>query len=95
MNKLKATIIVPVALAAILVPFSLFIGWSVFTLIIFWMVLVPVLSIILPAKLSRNRNNFYQSIFGLLIFYGLMILMIYDHYKTDYFQIMIWSLNLF
>ena len=28
---------------------------------------------------------------GLNTFYGIMVFMIYDHYKTDYFQVMILS----
>lgn len=90
-DKLKGTLVVPLGLAITLVPFSILIGWNLLTLILFWFVLTPGLSIYLPAMLSNNRNHLFESLVGLIIFYGIMVFMIYDHYKTDYFQIMILS----
>jgi hypothetical protein len=90
-DKLKGTLIVPIGLAIVLVPFSILIGWNVITLILFWFVLTPGLTIYLPTKFSRNKNHFIESLLGLVIFYAIMVFMIYDHYKTDYFQIMILS----
>jgi hypothetical protein len=90
-DKLKGALIVPIGLAIILVPFSILIGWNVITLILFWFVLTPRLTIYLPTKFSSNKNHFSESLLGLVIFYAIMVFMIYDHYKTDYFQIMILS----
>jgi hypothetical protein len=90
-NKLKGTLVVPLGLAITLVPFSMVIGWNLLTLILFWFVLTPGLATYLPAMLSNNRNHLFESQVGLIIFYGIMVFMIYDHYKTDYFQIMILS----
>jgi len=90
-DKLKGTLIVPIGLTIILVPFSILIGWNLLTLIMFWFVLIPGLTIYLPTKFSRNRNHLIESLLGLIIFYAIMVFMIYDHYKTDYFQIMILS----
>jgi hypothetical protein len=90
-DKLKGTMIVPVGLAIILVPFSLLIGWNLVTLILFWFVLTPGLTIYLPTLVSSKKNHLFESFTGLVIFYGLMVFMIYDHYKTDYFQLMMVS----
>jgi hypothetical protein len=90
-DKLKGTLIVPIGLTIILIPFSILIGWNVISLILFWFVLTPGLTIYLPTKLSRSKNHFIESLLGLVIFYAIMVLLIYDHYKTDYFQIMILS----
>src|SRR5687767_10508899 len=90
-NKLKGTMIVPVGLAIVLVPFSMLIGWNLVTLILFWFVLTPGLTIYLPTLVSSNKRHLFESLLGLVIFYGLMVFMIYDHYKTDYFQVMIVS----
>ena len=90
-DKLKGTLIVPVGLAIILIPFSMLIGWNLITLILFWLVLTPGLTIYLPTLVSRNKNHSFESLLGLTIFYAIMVFMIYDHYKTDYFQLMIWS----
>ena len=90
-DKLKGTLIVPVGLAIILVPFSIFIGWNLITLILFWIIITPGLTIYLPTIVSRNKSHLFKSLVGLLIFYGIMVLMIYDHYNSDYFQVMILS----
>ena len=90
-DKLKGTLIVPVGLAIILIPFSMLIGWNLITAILFWLVLTPGLTIYLPKLVSRNKNHLFESLLGLIIFYSIMVFMIYDHYKSDYFQLMIWS----
>ena len=90
-DKLKGTLIVPSGLAVILVPYSLLIGWNSITLILFWLVLTPGLTIYLPTLVSASKNHLFESLLGLTLFYAIMVFMIYDHYKTDYFQLMIWS----
>ena len=90
-DKLKGTLIVPVGLAIILVPFSILIGWNLMTLILFWLIITPGLTIYLPTIVSRSKNHLFESLVGLVIFYGIMVFMIYDHYKSDYFQVMILS----
>jgi hypothetical protein len=90
-DKLNGTLMVPVGLAIILVPFSMLIGWNLITLILFWLVMTPGLTIYLPTLVSSNKNHLFESLMGLIIFYGIMVFMIYDHYKTDYFKVMILS----
>jgi hypothetical protein len=90
-NKIKGTLIVPFGLAIILAPYSLLIGWNLTTLILFWLLLTPARAIYLPTLVSSNNNHLFESILGMTIFYALMVFLIYDHYKTDYFQVMIWS----
>ena len=89
--KLTGTLVVTIGLAIALVPFSILIGWNLITLIVFWLILTPGLSIYLPTLISNSKNHLFESLTGLIIFYGIMVFMIYDHYKTDYFQIMIFS----
>jgi hypothetical protein len=90
-DYLKGTLIVPIALALILVPLSLLIGWSLITLFLFWFVVIPSVAIYLPSKISKNKYHLVESLTGLVIFYGSIVFLIYDHYKTDYFKIMILS----
>ncbi len=90
-NKLKGVLIVPIGIAIILVPLSLLIGWNLVTLIVFWLVITPALTIYLPKLVSKNINHLFESLVGMGIFYALMVLMIYDHYQSDYFQLMMWS----
>lgn len=90
-DKLKGTLIVPLGLAMVLVPFSIVIGWNLITLILFWLVITPGLTIYLPTIVSNSKSHLFESLAGLILFYAIMVFMIYDHYKTDYFQIMILS----
>jgi hypothetical protein len=90
-DALKGTMIVPVGLVIVFVPFSMLVGWNLVTLILFWFVLTPGLTIYLPTLVSSNYKHLFESVAGLIIFYGIMVFMIYDHYKTDYFQVMIVS----
>src|SRR5690554_6384045 len=90
-DRLKGSLIVPAGLDVILVAVSLLIGWNSMTLILFWFVLIPATAISLPTTVSSNKNRLFDSITGLITFYGIMVFMIYDHYKTDYFRIMILS----
>ena len=89
--KLIGTLIVPIGLAIILVPYSIFVEWNLFTLILFWFVLTPVLAAFLPTLFLKIGNHFIESILGLFVFYASMVFLIYDHYKTDYFKVMIIS----
>ena len=88
---LKGTFIVPVVLAIVFVPYSLFIGWNLITLLLFWFVIIPALTIYSPTKVSNNKSHLFESLVGLIMFYAFMVFMIYNHYQTDYFQIMMLS----
>ena len=90
-DSLKGTLIVPGGLSIVLVPFSILIGWSLLTLVLFWFVLIPFLTIYLPSRISKAGNHLLESLVGLTIFYAIMVFMIYDQYKTDYFQLMLVS----
>jgi hypothetical protein len=90
-NQIKRTLFVPAGIAVVVVPYSLLIGWNLMTLALFWFFIVPALAVYLPRLASKNNSHLLESVAGLLIFYGIMAFMIYDHYKTDYFKIMILS----
>ena len=90
-EQLKGMITVAIVLPLIFAPFSLLLGWDVLTLLLFWFVIVPALTIYLPMKVSKQTNHLIESLVGMTIFYGFMVFMIYSHYKTDYFQVMVTS----
>ena len=90
-DKLKGILIVPVALVITLVPFSILIGWNLMTLILFWLIITPALTIYLPTIISSNKSILIKSVAGLVIFYGIMVFLIFDHYDSDYFKVMILS----
>lgn len=87
----KGTCIVTIGLAMVLIPFSLLVGWNIFTLLLFWFMIVPALTLYLPKMVNKDKNHVFESLTGMILFYGLMIFMIYDHYQTDYFQVMMYS----
>lgn len=90
-DKIKGVLIVPLGISLVLVPLSMLIGWDLLTLVIFWFIITVGLAIYLPTIVSENENHMFESITGLLIFYAIMVFMIYDHYMTDYFKIMMIS----
>ena len=90
-DRLKKTLIVPFMLIVTLIPYSMVIGWNLATLMLFWFIIVPGLTIYFPSFVSRQGSHLLESLLGMIIFYGLMVSMIYDHYQTDYFGIMITS----
>lgn len=94
---LKSALILPTGLFLVLAAFSYLIGWNLITLLLFWFVLIPVATIHLPKVFSKRMNQLPESLLGLSIFYGFMVFMIYDHFQTDYFRIMMISgvINLF
>jgi len=96
-KKLTGTLIVPIALAAVLMPFSILVGWNLFTMILFWSFVVPAIAILLPSWLSENKNHVFESLVGMIGFCAIMVFMIYDHFKTDYFRVMVLScaINIF
>jgi hypothetical protein len=90
-GKALGILMIPIALSLILIPFSIFVGWNLMTLLLFWFVLTPILTITVPRLVEKKRSHLIESLVGILIFYGLMVFMIYDHFETDYFKVMIVS----
>ena len=88
---IKGTLSVVFGLAIILIPYSLLIGWNILTAGLFWFVIIPALAIYVPGRVSRNSDHVAESLSGLAIFYAGMIVMIYTHYNSDFFLIMIIS----
>lgn len=87
-DRIKGAAVVPIALSIVMIPFSLLIGWNLITMVVFWLVITPALSYFLPGLVSGNKSRLLKSLSGLLIFYCIMVLMIYDHSKSDYFRVM-------
>ena len=87
----KGALAVAIALSLVLVPYSLLVGWNVVTLLLFWFVIVPWIAVQLPGKVSKNGNHVIESLIGLIIFYAAILFMIYEHYQSDYFLVMMVS----
>jgi hypothetical protein len=79
-------------LSIVLIPYSMLIGWNLVTLALFWFIITPLAAFCLPALVLKNNNHLIESLTGLCIFYAIMVLMIYEHYQSDYFLIMMVSL---
>jgi hypothetical protein len=85
-------VFIPVCVLAVLVPYSLLLGWNVWTLLLFWFIIHPVVTIYLSVKLLKGYYRMSQAILALLSFHAFVIFMIYDHYQSDYFLLMIVSM---
>jgi hypothetical protein len=90
-RNIQGVLIVVIALFIVLIPFSFLVGWNLISLFLYWFILVPAVSIYLPAKILKNEDWLIQALGGLVLFYGVMVFLIYQQYHTDYFKIMIVS----
>lgn len=90
-RTIPGVFIIAITLFIALVPFSFIMGWNLITLFLFWFILVPAVSIYLPAKILKTEDWLIQAFGGLVLFYGVMVFMIFKHHQTDYFKIMIVS----
>src|ERR1041385_9103251 len=89
--KMLGVICIATGLFAVLALFSFVLGWNLVTLLLFWFVVIPLSVIYIPRLISRADPLITTSLAGLILFYAVMVLMIYDHYKTDYFLVMVAS----
>ncbi len=87
----KRIFIVGITLFIALTLFSLLIGWNLITLFLFWFIVVPVILIYLPTKIFKNEDRLILALGGFVLFYGGMVFLIYKHYQSDYFKIMLAS----
>ena len=87
----KGVLAVTFGTLVVLAPYSLLIGWNLITALLFWFVIVPCIAIYLPAKVSGSKNHLIESLLGLVVFYAFIVFMIYDHYKSDQFLVMMVS----
>ena len=83
--------LVTISLVSVLVPYSLSLGWNIFTSILFWIILVPAISTLSARFYGNPEKRLLVGIVGCLFFYLIMIFMIYSHYESDLFRIMILS----
>ena len=90
-NMIKGILIVLTGLSGILALFSLLIGWNLITLLLFWFVIIPIVAVFLPSLFSKNENHLWEPVTGLILFYMFMVFMIYEHYQSDYFKVMMVS----
>ena len=91
MDKIKGIFVVPLATLIVLVPFSLLFSKVLVAVLLFWFVIVPLIAVNVPVIISSRRNHLIKSLTGLVLLYGLMVFMIYDHYQTDLFKILMVS----
>jgi len=75
-SRILGTLSVPIGLFLIFIPYVLIVGNSFETSIIFWFIIAPVSIIFFPRLISKNQDHFFESLFGLMLFYGLMVFMI-------------------
>jgi len=85
-------LIIPVGVAISLGLFSITFGWNLLTMLLFWFLFVPFSAYYLPRLVSKKDINLKQSIIGLILFYAFMVFMIYEHFQTDFFILMMTSL---
>lgn len=89
--NLSEILIIPIGIILSLAIFSYTIGWNILSMFIFWFLLIPLITNYLPGLIARKDLEIIKSLIGLLIFYAFMVLMIYEHFQSDYFILMMIS----
>jgi len=82
---------VPVTLLILLLPFSFITGWNSATLVVYWIFITPFVAEYVPTLFSKNKNQLQHSVVGMLIYYSFVAFMIFKHYQTDMFFIIMLS----
>ncbi|MEO1050025.1 MAG: hypothetical protein AAFX87_05350 [Bacteroidota bacterium] len=77
----------------ILIPYSMFLGWSFFSGVLFWLILVPVVAYVFSMLMVKGlKRALVSAMAGFILFHLFMVFMIYEHYKTDMFILMVGSI---
>ncbi len=91
---LRVGIIVPLCVFLFVAISGYFFGQirNLLGMIVSWFVIIPLLTVFLSKIISGEKNLALKSLISLLVFYAIMVFMIYKHYQTDFFKLMIASL---
>lgn len=86
----KLVMAIPLGIMTILAAYSLLLGWNLLTAVTFWFLIVPFLVFFLSKVLGIR--HLWQSFIALLCFYGVVIFMTYEHFRTDFYAVLFASL---
>jgi len=95
------SIFIPIATTTLilmlsLVAFSLFleytIAWNLLSAFFFWFLMVPMISIEVPKLFGQEMSFRIAPIVSVILFYLFVIFMIYSHYQSDFFIVMVVSM---
>jgi len=87
----KVLALIPLCISIVLAAYSLLLGWNLITLIVFWFFIVPFLTLFLSSRLLKEDHVTAKTMVSLTAFYSLMVFMIYEHFQSDYFAVMMFS----
>ena len=90
-ERIKGTLGVFLLMFIILAAIGLTLGSIFMGALVFWFMIVPSVALNLPPKISKNEDHRFESLAGMGLFYAFMVLMIYKHYQSDYFTLMMVS----
>ena len=102
-QRVKRDLIVRIFKVVVTVPISILIVVGVISYlsrgtgnqpvaVLTWVVTIPVLTVCLSRSISGKENVALKSLGSLLVFYGIVFFMIYEHYQTDVFKLIIGTL---
>jgi len=94
LTPVKVILVVPLCVFIFIAVAGYFFGGtrSLATTVLSWFVVIPLLTVGLSKIISGRDNLAFKSLISLLSMYGIMIFMIYEHYQSDFFKVMIASL---
>jgi hypothetical protein len=90
-TKVFGTLIVTTGIILVLIPYGIFIGYAFPFNLLLWFVIIPALAVWLPLIIRKKRDHLWESVSGLVLFYLIMVWMIYKHYQSEFFAVMMVS----
>lgn len=88
---LKVVVVIPLTTVIVLSGYSLLLGWNLITLVIFWFLIVPFVILFLTSWLLKEDHITIKPLVSLIVFYSFLVWMIYKHFESDAFAIMMFS----
>jgi hypothetical protein len=87
----KVLVLIPFGVFLVMALYSLLIRWNLTTSILLWFFVVPAVILFLNLGLFKTRNITWKTVASLASLYCITVYMIYDHYQSDAFEIMMFS----
>lgn len=84
-------LIIPLCVFLVLVPYSRFPGWNPITIFLFWFIILPGIILFLSPKFLKKNYRTWKAMVSMIIFYGFIVFMIYKHFETDFFMVIMIS----
>lgn len=99
-TRITARSLLPSLVTVVVIPFCVFLllalcsfvtKGNVVALLLFWFFICPSFTLFLSSKILKERHRVWKALVSLVVFYAFMVFMIYKHFESDVFAVMMLS----